>query len=99
MSMEATYPNGRRELLSYVDNFQWNWHINYVYDEAVAPILPAGTMIAITAWHDTSEATATPPTRVSGAAAAPWTRWRMPASTSPTSRKRSTRRKLSGARR
>lgn len=53
---EATYPNGRRELLSYVDNFQWNWHINYVYDEAVAPILPAGTVIAITAWHDNSEA-------------------------------------------
>ncbi len=56
MSMEAIYPDGRRELLSYVDNFQWNWHINYVYDVAVAPILPAGTMIAITAWHDNSEA-------------------------------------------
>ena len=56
MSMEAIYPDGRRELLSYVDNFQWNWHINYVYDEAVAPILPASTMIAITAWHDNSEA-------------------------------------------
>ena len=56
MSMEAIYPDGQRELLSYADNFQWNWHINYVYDETVAPILPAGTMIAITAWHDNSEA-------------------------------------------
>ena len=30
--------------------------MNYVYDEAVAPVLPAGTMIAITAWHDNTEA-------------------------------------------
>ena len=56
MSMEAIYPDGRRELLSNVENFQWNWHVNYVYDDAVAPVLPAGTMIAITAWHDNTEA-------------------------------------------
>ena len=30
MSMEAIYPDGRRELLSHVNNFQWNWHVNYV---------------------------------------------------------------------
>ena len=31
MSMEAIYPDGRREVLSHVDKFQWNWHVNYVY--------------------------------------------------------------------
>jgi len=52
MSMEAIYPNGRREVLSFVDNFQWNWQINYVFDEDVAPLVPKGTMIVTTAWHD-----------------------------------------------
>ncbi len=52
MSMEAIFPDGRRELLSYVNNFQWNWHINYIYADDVAPVLPTGTVIAITAWHD-----------------------------------------------
>lgn len=52
MSMEAIYPNGEREMLSFVDNFQWNWQINYVYDENAAPIVPKGTMIKTTAWHD-----------------------------------------------
>jgi mono/diheme cytochrome c family protein len=52
MSMEAIYPNGEREMLSFVDNFQWNWQINYVYEEDAAPIVPKGTMIITTAWHD-----------------------------------------------
>lgn len=52
MSMAAIYPDGRQELLSYVNNFQWNWHVNYVYAEHVAPLLPKGTTLVITAWHD-----------------------------------------------
>jgi len=52
MSMEAIYPNGEREILSFVDNFQWNWQINYVYDEGSAPVVPKGTMIVTRAWHD-----------------------------------------------
>ena len=52
MSVEAIYPDGRRELINIVDNFQWNWHVNYVYDEDVAPVLPKGTTIVVTAWHD-----------------------------------------------
>ena len=55
MSMEAIYPDGRRELLSSVDNFQWNWHNNYVYAEHVAPLLPKGTTLVLTAWHDNTE--------------------------------------------
>jgi len=52
MSMEAIYPDGRQELLSHVNNFQWNWHVNYVYADHVAPLLPKGTTLVITAWHD-----------------------------------------------
>ena len=52
MSLEAIYPTGRVEMLSYVENFNFNWHVNYVYADDVAPLLPAGTMIKLTAWHD-----------------------------------------------
>ena len=52
MSLEAIYPDGRKELINQVDNFQWNWHINYIYEEDAAPLLPAGTTLVITAWHD-----------------------------------------------
>ena len=52
MSMEAIYPNGSREVLAFVDNFQWNWQINYIFDEDAAPLVPKGTMIVTTAWHD-----------------------------------------------
>ena len=52
MSMEAIYPDGSREVLTNVNNFQWNWHINYVYADEAAPLLPKGTMLVFTAWHD-----------------------------------------------
>jgi hypothetical protein len=52
MSMEAIYPDGRRELLSSVNNFQWRWHVNYTYADDVAPLLPKGTVLVFTAWHD-----------------------------------------------
>ncbi len=55
MSMEAIYPDGRKEVLSQVNNFQWNWHINYVYDEHAAPLLPEGTVLVFTAWHDNTD--------------------------------------------
>ncbi len=56
MSMEAIYPDGKRELLSYVNNFQYKWHTNYIYDDDAAPILPKGTVVVITAWHDNTTA-------------------------------------------
>jgi len=56
MSLEAIYPDGRKEVLSAVRNFQWNWHINYVYADDVAPLLPKGTTLAFTAWHDNTAA-------------------------------------------
>ena len=56
MSLEAIYPDGRKEVLSQVSNFQWQWHINYIYAPEVAPLLPKGTMLAFTAWHDNTAA-------------------------------------------
>ena len=52
MRMEAVLPNGRTEILSQVNDFQWQWHVNYIYADHAAPLLPAGTMVVITAWHD-----------------------------------------------
>ncbi len=52
MSMEAILPNGQVQMLSHVAEFDFGWHVNYVYTDDSAPVLPAGTMIHITAWHD-----------------------------------------------
>ena len=51
-SLDAIYPDGRRELLAHVDNFQWNWQVNYIFEDDVAPLLPAGTTLMVTSWHD-----------------------------------------------
>ena len=61
MQIEAIYPDGRQELLNSVNNFQWNWHINYVYAEHAAPLLPKGTTLVITAWHDNTPENPTNP--------------------------------------
>jgi len=54
--LEAIYPDGRREILNYVDRYNNAWHINYIYAEDVAPVLPKGTVLQITAWHDNTAA-------------------------------------------
>ena len=48
--------DGRRELLNHADRFSNDWHINYVYDPDYAPVLPGGTVLQITAWHDNTAA-------------------------------------------
>ena len=52
MSVEAIYPDGRKEVLSAVNNFQWNWHVNYIYADHAKPLLPKGTTLVFTARHD-----------------------------------------------
>jgi hypothetical protein len=52
MSLEAILPNGTKQTISQVKNFQWNWHVNYIYADDAAPLLPKGTTLAFTAWHD-----------------------------------------------
>jgi len=55
MSVEAVYPDGRKEVLSAVNRFQWKWHVNYIYADDAAPLLPKGTVLVFTAWHDNTE--------------------------------------------
>ncbi len=54
--LEAIYPDGRREVVNYVDRYSNTWHINYVYDPDFAPVFPKGTVLQITAWHDNTGA-------------------------------------------
>ena len=56
MSMEAILPNGQTQMLSMVNDFNFNWHNNYVYADDAAPLLPKGTMLKITSWHDNTTA-------------------------------------------
>jgi hypothetical protein len=55
-TMEAIYPDGRTEVLNSVPQYRFNWHINYVYSKESAPVLPKGTIIKTTAWHDNTAA-------------------------------------------
>jgi hypothetical protein len=52
MSMEALYPDGRREMLSQVTDFNFNWHNMYIYTDDAAPLLPKGTILHFLAWYD-----------------------------------------------
>ena len=56
MSMEAILPDGTRQMLSHVDSYQFDWHNNYVYADHVAPLLPKGALLRVTAWHDNTSA-------------------------------------------
>jgi hypothetical protein len=56
MAMEAILPNGQIQVLSHVADFNFNWHNTYVYKETAAPLLPKGTLIKVTAWHDNTTA-------------------------------------------
>ena len=56
MSMEAIYPDGRREMLSQVTNFNFNWHNMYIYADDVAPLLAKGTILHFIAWYDNTKA-------------------------------------------
>ena len=51
MCMEALYPNGKREMLNCA-GYNHNWVKVYVYDDQVAPLLPAGTVLHFLAWYD-----------------------------------------------
>jgi hypothetical protein len=63
--MEAIYPDvradsarpgpARTETLSCVSDYQFGWSITYNYADDVSPLLPAGTVIHVTTWHDNSD--------------------------------------------
>jgi hypothetical protein len=52
MAMEAILPDGTTQMISYVNHFNFNWMNNYIYADDAAPVLPKGTVLHVTAWHD-----------------------------------------------
>jgi len=54
MCVEAIYPNGSIEMLNCA-GYNHNWVKVYSYDDDVAPLLPKGTILRITAWYDNTE--------------------------------------------
>jgi hypothetical protein len=55
MEVEAILPDGSRQVISYVGNFNFNWMTNYIYDDDAAPLLPKGTIVHVTAWYDNTK--------------------------------------------
>jgi hypothetical protein len=56
MMVEAILPTGQRQVLSLVSDFNFNWMTTYVYADDAAPLLPKGTILKVTAWHDNTSA-------------------------------------------
>jgi hypothetical protein len=61
MLIEAVLPDGTTQKVSYVGNFNFNWMVNYIYEDEVAPVFPKGTMIKVTTWHDNTTANSNNP--------------------------------------
>ena len=51
---EATFPDGRKETLLSVPNYNFDWQTDYIYKEPLK--LPKGTVIHATAYYDNSAA-------------------------------------------
>jgi hypothetical protein len=56
MTLEAIKLNNTTEILSSVDHFNFNWHVNYIYADDAAPLLPAGTVLHMIGIHDNTAA-------------------------------------------
>jgi hypothetical protein len=50
---EAIYPDGRKETILAVPNYDFNWQTDYVFKQPLK--LPKGTKIHATAWYDNSK--------------------------------------------
>jgi hypothetical protein len=53
--LEVLTPDGRRQVVSMVSNWNPGWHHSHVYEEHVAPLLPAGAFMINTAWYDNTQ--------------------------------------------
>jgi len=56
MEMTAILPTGQVQVLSKVSDFNFNWMTSYFYADDSAPLLPKGTILKVTAWHDNTSA-------------------------------------------
>jgi hypothetical protein len=52
MQVEAILPDGSTQVVSYVENFNFNWMTNYIYTDEAAPAFPKGTVVHVTAFYD-----------------------------------------------
>jgi hypothetical protein len=62
MCVEAIFPDltansarpgpAKTQTISCVSNYQYGWSLTYPYAEDASPLLPAGTLIHVTTWHD-----------------------------------------------
>jgi hypothetical protein len=52
--LEAIYPNMTVEQINCVNRYNFGWQIAYSYADDVTPLLPAGTILHTTTWHDNS---------------------------------------------
>jgi hypothetical protein len=52
MEVKAILPDGNVKTLSYINNYNYNWGLSYIYADDAAPVLPKGTVINVIAWHD-----------------------------------------------
>ena len=56
MQVEAIFPDGRTQVISYVKDFNFNWMTNYIFKDEAAPVFPKGTIIHVTAYYDNTKA-------------------------------------------
>src|SRR5215471_1885710 len=56
MTLESINLDNTTTILSSVDRFNFNWHVNYLYADEEAPLLPAGTVLHMIAIHDNTAA-------------------------------------------
>jgi hypothetical protein len=56
MELDAILATGQKQVLSLVSDFNFNWMTTYVYADEAAPLLPKGTILKVTAWHDNTAA-------------------------------------------
>jgi hypothetical protein len=56
MELDAILPTGQKQVISLVSDFNFNWMTTYQYADEAAPLLPKGTILKVTAWHDNTAA-------------------------------------------
>jgi hypothetical protein len=55
-ALEILYPEtGRIEVISMVSNWSAIWHQSHIYEQHVAPLVPAGAVIIQKQWYDNTE--------------------------------------------
>jgi hypothetical protein len=57
--IQATYPDGRSDIVLAVPNYDFNWQTDYVFKQPLK--LPKGTVLRSSAWYDNSAANKTNP--------------------------------------